>query len=524
MLSCTSPVSPLHVFSARPFLCLLFGLALSTSLFGSTGGEADRGAQLAHVALARADTLWDERAGLLWTAPADRPNRGHGVRPTSWYALGLLWRDQPGDHERALQAFTAVLDQQLREPGRAWDGTFYRRAEEPRPPGRAEMWRDYDPNWRQFIGCVFAQALITFEDRLPAEMVQRMESAIVRALEGELAQGRLRPDYTNIAVMHGFLLGFAGQRLQRPEWIAAAEEWVGQIHREFSAFGTFEEYNSPTYYGVDLYGLALLRASGATPTLRKVGAEMEAELWRDIARFYHAGLRNLAGPYDRAYGMDLTDHLALTGLWIGMVVPAEASPLPPLEGPIKHGSDLLFAPCFVLLGAQVPAEVHSELVRFSGERRVERPIADGHRIATAWLGSDLMIGAQHTALGRGVADADSQFYPATAHWRRPDGGISWLALRECSRVNAVAEPSRLKIESIGHARFRLHAPYTDASAWTAHEWTLPGLMIRVDTDAVAFNARRVGDLWEIEYRDATQFDLHFVAAASSVAAVNPPQS
>ena len=32
---------------------------------------------------------------------------------------------------------------------------------------------------------------------------------------------------------------------------------------------------------------------------------MLAELWRDIARFYHPAMRNLCGPFDRAYGLDL---------------------------------------------------------------------------------------------------------------------------------------------------------------------------------------------------------------------------
>lgn len=484
-------------------------------LFGAAGihasprdaGVPSRVREITEAALSRADAQWDDRAALLWTSTRTDGKRGHGVRPTSWYALGLLWRDGPGDHERAVRAFDAVLRQQLHEPGRAWNGTFYRRAEEPRPPGSARMWDDYDPNWRQFIGCVFAQALLGFEDRLPETLVKRMEQAIVRAIEGELAHGRLRPDYTNIALMQGFLLGFAGQRMNRPEWIEAAEGWVGEIRHEFAPHESFEEYNSPTYYGVDLYGLALLRAAGATPTLRSAGAEMEAALWRDIGRFYHAALRNMAGPYDRAYGMDHGNYVSLTGVWIGFVVPANATPLPDPIGPMKHGNDFLFAPCFALLGAQVPDDVLRHLREFSGERHVRRPIADGSRIATAWLAPRVMVGAQQTNLARGVANASSQFHPATIHWAHPDGSVGWIALRECSRVDAFAEARRLRIETIGDATFAIHAAGANEDDCRGDRWSLPGLNVRVRTDATGWSVRREDDVITIAYRDATRFEI-----------------
>src|SRR5690606_11045417 len=94
-------------------------------LFGAAGihasprdaGVPSRVREITEAALSRADAQWDDRAALLWTSTRTDGKRGHGVRPTSWYALGLLWRDGPGDHERAVRAFDAVLRQQLHEPG-----------------------------------------------------------------------------------------------------------------------------------------------------------------------------------------------------------------------------------------------------------------------------------------------------------------------------------------------------------------------------------------------------------------------
>ncbi len=491
--------------------CAVFvfcSLLLSAGRAGSRLAELpERPRELTLAALARVDPLWDERAGLLWGSADSASDRNHGVRATTWYALGLLLRDQPGDSERAEQAFDAVLKQQVFEPGQPWDGTFYRRAEEPRPLQSARMWDDYDPNWRQFIGCVFAQALIDFPEKLPAALRERMEAAIARALEGELAHGRLTPGYTNIALMQGFLLGFAGQRLERPEWVAAAEQWVGEIVAEFATHESFEEYNSPTYYGVDLYGLALLRAAGATTALREAGASMEAALWRDIGRFYHAGLRNLAGPFDRTYGMDMTQYIALTGVWMGFVLPPEATPLPDLASDFKHAHDFLFTPCFALLGARVPDDARPHLEHFAGERAVTRPIAAGRRVATAWLGSDVMIGAEATAWSRGVPHARSQFHPATVHWRLPDGGIGWIALRDGSRLNATAEPSTLLVDAVGNAVFHIHAPGAAIEDCSHDRWNLPGLDARVETDALRWSARMEGEVVAVSFEQATRITL-----------------
>ncbi len=72
-----------------------------------------------------------------------RPTRSHSnarggfmVRESSWYALGLLARDQPGDRALAATILETVLNQQYRTPGKKWYGTFKRTPEEPEPaPG-----------------------------------------------------------------------------------------------------------------------------------------------------------------------------------------------------------------------------------------------------------------------------------------------------------------------------------------------------------------------------------------------------
>jgi hypothetical protein len=121
--------------------------------------------------------LWDNNVKLVHNpgSHADRRREGsYMVRESSWYALGLLLRDTPGDRQRAADILEAVLKQQYVTPGMKWYGTYKRTPEEPDPSTNPVIWRGYDPNWRHFIGTTFAMILIEFPDRIPAELSMRM--------------------------------------------------------------------------------------------------------------------------------------------------------------------------------------------------------------------------------------------------------------------------------------------------------------------------------------------------------------
>src|SRR5690606_20156955 len=102
---------------------------------------------------------------------------------------------------------------------------------------------------------------------------------------------------------------------------------------------------------------------------------------------------------------------------------------------------------------------------------------------------------------------NSQFHPATIHWAHPDGSVGWLALRQCSRVDAFAEARRLRIETIGDATFAIHAAGAKEDDCRGDRWSLPGLDVRVRTDATGWSVRREDDVIKIAYRDATRFEL-----------------
>ncbi len=454
------------------------------------------------TSLAWADRFWDEHMGLLW-APGDRPDPqgdiprvSHTVRDSTWYALGLLLRNGPGDRERAVRAVDSILTYQFNEPGQVYHGTFYRAPEEAHPPAPALEWKHYDPNWREFIMTTFAAILIEFEEWLPRALVERIDAAFVRAVDGALARG-LSASYTNIALMHVFMLCYAGRRLGRPDWEQAGESMAAEVYRLFKLHNTFYEYNSPTYYGADLYALALWRRYGTSSSLRALGAEMEALLWTDIARYYHAGLRNLAGPFDRSYGMDMRRYAAVVGMWLWLAVGRDAAPFPWPHERFAHAHDFLFAPPAALLGAVAPAAVLPHLQAFQGERQVEQVIADApRRVATAWLEERLMIGAEHAS---GSKRGHVQYHPATMHWRVGENDVGWLRLVHTEPVDAVASKRKLEIEGSGEIAFQVCAPGAKAGDVTGTLWHLPGLRVAVSGGPQRMRVEDTGEWLGVRY-------------------------
>jgi hypothetical protein len=432
---------------------------------------------LTPLATAWMDRAWDPEAGLLWNPPgafADAtagPRTVHLVRETAWYAIGLLRRDGTGDAARAAKALAAVCDHQYDEPGQPWHGTFVRFPEWAAPTDGAVEWIDYDPNWRQFVGTALAVAVTDFA--LPPALEDRARAAIDLAVDAEPPH-RVLPTYANIALLRAWLEAWAGRTD-----LAYAEAVVDAFHRH----GCFTEHNSPTYYGIDLLALGLWQRTDAPLELQRWGASIEAELWTDVARWWHPGLGNLCGPYTRAYGMDLRAYVS--GLALALWCAALPAPLPDLAvEPLPHGHDLCVGPLLQHVGVRVPAGIRPAFERLSAPHAVEQVVQDEpRRVATGWLEEDLMIGAE---AGDAKLQARGQYHPATLHWRLPGGGVGWLRLVHHGPTRARAGERRLEVECDPHPR---HGPVdlrwesnVEATSVRADRWTFPGLEVTVTTD------------------------------------------
>jgi hypothetical protein len=412
------------------------------------------------------------------------------VRESSWYALGLLMRHAPGDRERALAVLDTVLKNQYMDQHVKWYGTFKRSLEDPSPATGNPPFSSYDPNWRHFVGTILEIILIEYPTQLTPELTARMSRAMDAAIQGEMQDGRLLPSYSNIALLYGALWDFAATRDHNADWQKRSAAWTEEVFRLFRQHDTFNEYNAPTYYGVDLYGLALWRTFGSTARQRNMGSTMEAKLWTSISVFYQPAMRNLAGPYDRAYGMDMTRYVTPTGVWMRTLLDAAQAPLP--EHPTLttyQVADLWFAPQIVLLGTHVPPTALSRIKIFPGPQFVHVQI-DAQRAATTWLSAHATWGGEFTSMTKDTGI--TQFHPATAHWMMPSGEIAWMKVTRSPAIDAIANESGLLLKTSGDVTLRIYVGQ-NPPALEAKKWSLPGMSIAIETDGQNLSTTQPAD-------------------------------
>ncbi|HUR78546.1 MAG TPA: hypothetical protein VMZ22_11400 [Acidimicrobiales bacterium] len=383
------------------------------------------GDDLRATTLAWSAQWWDYDLHMVWNpagglAPSLAARSLHLVPNTAWLAYALLGQSDERDHAEAIAALEQLVALQYDAPGEKFHGTYAQFFESPYPSADAAMWIHYDPNWRQFVGTTFALILIDFADRIPATLVERLEASVRLACEGEASEARLVPTYANPALMCAWLDAWLGDRQSDAAALVRGEALARAVVSEHDRHGAFEEFNSPTYYGIDLYALRLWRLFPPTEYFAQAGRRLETTLWAQAARFFHAGLRNFCGPYTRSYHPDANRSVALFSLWQWALFGRERAPLPSLTDDIvDHCHDLCAGPLFARL-AGPPDDVDLEAFREFDAARLLTQELPNRRAISAALHGDVMIGAE-------ASDNDwggwSQFMPVTVHWR---DGVLWL--------------------------------------------------------------------------------------------------
>jgi hypothetical protein len=467
------------------------------------------------------EQYWNEEGALL--ALGSNKETAHlSVRNSIWFALGLFLRNENNDISRANRIIHAVIDQQFDEPGTLYHGTYYRYVGEPHPPENPTTWKDFDPNWRQFIGTVLAIIREEYSQCLSPDLPQKIDRSIQLAIEGEPTD-RCPPSYTNIALMKAALMTWAGHRYNRTDWMQTGEDFAHAVYDLFTQHGTFDEYNSPTYYGVNFYALALWRLYAHSDKLAQWGTEIETILWRDVAQYYHADLKNMCGPFTRSYGMDMPNYGALLGMSIWLGIGRDQAPFPNESGFFDHCADFVYGPCFGISETRIPEDILHHFTTFSGERQFEKRISQiPDRVVTAYLGPNIMIGAEATPLEGDPKNTfyklTDQFHPATIHWQLPNGKTAWMRLRHIGAINAHAtkghlnitgkiEPDLLEKHGDNHQNFifQFNIPDTvSTDAFQSNNWHLPGLSITIKTDIPAPQIERDENIINVRYRIPNQ--------------------
>jgi hypothetical protein len=159
-----------------------------------------------------------------------------------------------------------------------------------------------------------------------------------------------------------------------------------------------------------------------------------------------------------------------------------------------------------VVDTKIPADAMKSFRALQTEHQVRRQITD-ERIATAWIGKDVIYGGEITGHTKGV-DAQSQFHPATVQWQMPEGKIGWIQLTRTPPIDAEATKGQIVITASGDVSFRIYAPGLTSSQLQQKLWALPGLNVGVAADAKNFTAHAENGLGEVTYVGITRMTLN----------------
>lgn len=427
-------------------------------------------AQLMDQLAAIHEAAWDAGAGLVKVLPGMDPGADAGeparhiVRES---ALGAYFDLCNGRTARAHAAIDAVLRHQYDAPGTPWHGTFRVIAQHPDPPLRdAAEWVDYDPNWRQFLGVILALCVSDFGHLLGTDRTVAITNAVRLAIDGEPA-GRIPDWYTNPSMLHAWLEGWYGARAGDDALVSAALRRLGVLHGRLTAFGDVDEYNSPTYDGIDLFAAALWATLPPAAEFGKFGQAFIRTIGARLSSLYQPELGVPCGPYIRAYGLDIGSYVSLAGIWLALAGEPAGRVLPyPLNGKTDHIHDLYFLPVFARLsGAVTPNFDFTKPFPRRYQQRFHEIVSESSLTRTVAIGAER---------GRVPDFAKDQYVPVTAHTKDADGVSHWLGFKLGSATATIDAAITSPAEIRGRAAAAGGCPEADLVIVSSAEPILTG--------------------------------------------------
>ncbi len=195
-------------------------------------------------------------------------------------------------------------------------------------------YRDPKPDDRNAVEFSMQTASLTwllYRDRLVPEAREKLAAAMRLGIEGMLRH-KVDVSYTNIFLMRIANCILIGESTDRPDILARGRQWFDEWLVYTRTHG-IHEFDSPTYYGVDLTDLGAIAQHTRDPDLRDKATRALRLFWTDIAAHWFEPFQGIAGAYSRDYGFltghgDLDEHLERAG-W--MPVPAAPKTRPTLE-------------------------------------------------------------------------------------------------------------------------------------------------------------------------------------------------
>jgi hypothetical protein len=225
----------------------------------------------------------------------------HPTRESLRYAAALLDTGIDEHRERAAAIIDRVIALQDQNPQNRTYGIWSWFLEEP-----LEKMSPPDWNWADFCGKELLQVALFHRERLPAELMARVDESIGHAARS-IQKRNVGPGYTNIAILGTYVTLVAAETYDIADLREYAMARLRRVHEHATRQGAFTEYNSPTYTLVTLKALALLRAHVKDDGARRLVDDLYRMAWEEVAHHFHPPTRQWAGPHSRAYRTLLDD-------------------------------------------------------------------------------------------------------------------------------------------------------------------------------------------------------------------------
>ena len=277
----------------------------------------------------------DPETGFLWGVHSQpkgyhsRFDHGTKVRPTreAMYYAALLIASSDKDHQvegrRLLEKVIALQDTDRDSPTFGiWPWYYEESLSEMATP---------DYNWADFLGAVLASLLHDYRDRLPPELLEKVQKSLEYASLAIIKRD-VKPSYTNIAMMGATVTAAAGELLGRDDFLDYGRMRIRRNLEHYRETGNFNEYNSPNYTPVVINELERMLYLVDDPTCRKAASELLVAAWQTVAEHYHVPTRQWAGPFSRTYADTISPRSRNMILAQALVIsPEERAALPDNE-------------------------------------------------------------------------------------------------------------------------------------------------------------------------------------------------
>jgi len=412
------------------------------------------------------------------------------IRSKTRLAQSLLFRNEIGDLEKATYILNWILSHQHKDETKRIFGSWKTNVTNDR----------LDENWREFVGCDLIIILENYRKLLSPELISSIENSLYLAAKGAFTRN-VGGEYTNISIMSSFLLDYVGALKKDSLLSMAGLKKAEEIFNLYHSNKSFSEFNSPTYYGVSMIGLALWRKYAVHDDIKKMGMNLENKLWNETVTFYHPNLKNMAGPYFRAYGMDMQQYFSIIGLWISIALDDETkAPMPLVKGP-KYG-EMSNISSILHLGLSIPQTVLDQLNNSKKKVLIQKSIpnkykGDPLKMVTMQMDEHWMMGGLWGNLRKW-----EQIKSGTIHWLNKNNEINWLMILGDGKTNVKIVDKKIDIypsqEKIQTMELFIYSSEQNPETFKNKNWSLSNIQLKLKTQLKKLNAEKIDEFIAFE--------------------------